>query len=649
MTDYLAELNDAQQRAVTHRDGPLLVVAGAGAGKTKTITHRILHLIKSGVSPNAILAITFTNKAAKEMLNRVTDLLANEPELRHEGSRPFVATFHALGVHLLREHGRALGIPRHFSIADRDDSLALIKTALQDLGYDPKSIEPRGILNAISREKGRLTTVAHYLEHLERNPFGQVVAEVWRHYEQALGATQALDFDDLILKTVLLLREHSPILSAVQARWQYIHIDEYQDTNVAQYQLARLLAGTQENICAVGDLDQSIYSWRGADFKNLLRFQHDFPRTVVVTLEENYRSTQMILEAANRVIVKNVNRLEKTLYTKNGRGEKLTLITALDEREEAGLIAGLAKRIIDQGGTPDQIAVLYRANFQSRALEEAMLHAGVPYRVLGVRFFERQEVKDLLAYLKAALNPHDFISQKRIINVPPRGLGKVTVAKVLAGDSASLPTKTQAKVEIFNAILADIRAKALVEKPSETVRYALERSGLGESLRQGGSDDLERLENLRELVTLSLGFDGEPGETGSPRGEAGITALLTEVALVSDQDALNEPKLAVSLMTVHAAKGLEFNQVFVAGLEQDLFPHRLLMDYSAGGGEEIDTEEERRLFYVALTRARQKLYLAYAETRTIFGRTRVNIPSDFLLDLDDTLVEPLGEEIMKYD
>jgi DNA helicase-2/ATP-dependent DNA helicase PcrA len=644
MTDYLAELNDAQRRAVTHRDGPLLVVAGAGAGKTKTITHRILHLIKSGVSPDAILAITFTNKAAKEMLHRVTDLLAREPELRDERVRPFLSTFHALGVHLLREHGRVLNLSRHFSIADRDDSLTLIKTALQDLGYDPKSIEPRGLLNAISREKGRLITVAHYTEHLEQNPFGQVVAEVWRHYEQALVTTQALDFDDLILKTVLLLRDHPEILSVVQARWQYIHIDEYQDTNVAQYQLARLLAGARENICAVGDLDQSIYSWRGADFKNLLRFEHDFPRAVIVTLEENYRSTQMILEAANRVIVKNVNRLEKTLYTKNGRGEKLTLITALDEREEAGLIAGLAKRIIDQGGAPEQIAVLYRANFQSRALEEAMLHAGVPYRVLGVRFFERQEVKDLLAYLKVALNPQDFISRKRIINVPPRGLGKVTVAKVLANDVASLPAKTQTKVEVFDAILTDIRAKALVEKPSDTVRYTLEHSGLGESLRQGGSDDLERLENLRELVTLSLAYDGEPGETG-------ITRLLTEAALVSDQDAMTNNKqagAAVSLMTVHAAKGLEFNQVFVTGLEQDLFPHRRLFE-NAGNGEEIDTEEERRLFYVALTRARQKLYLAYAETRTIFGRTRVNIPSDFLLDLDDTLVEPLGEEIMKYD
>ncbi len=636
MSDYLAGLNDAQRRAVTHRDGPLLVVAGAGAGKTKTITHRILNLIKSGIAPDKILAITFTNKAAKEMLDRVMKLIAQEPELSNEKARPFLSTFHALGVHLLREHGRALGIPRHFSIADRDDSLAIIKTALQDLGYDPKSVEPRRILGAISREKGKLINVAHYAEHLEQNPFGQVVLEIWRRYETTLGAGESLDFDDLILKAVSLLRDHPTVLALCQNRWHYLHIDEYQDTNGAQYQMARLLAGTRENICAVGDLDQSIYSWRGADFKNLLRFEHDFPKATIVTLEENYRSTQTILEAANRIITKNVNRLEKTLYTKNGRGEKLTLITALDEKEEAALIAGLASQIIERGGSPNQIAVLYRANFQSRALEEAMLRASVQYRVLGVRFFERAEVKDLLAYLKVALNPNDFTSRKRIINVPPRGLGKVTVAKVLAGDLASLPEKTREKVETFNTLLKQIREVALMEKPSDTIRYVLDHSGLGETLRQGGNDDLERLENLRELVTLSLSYDKTPGEEG-------ITALLTEAALVSDQDTLIKPQSAVSLMTVHAAKGLEFDHVFVTGLEQDLFPHSRLTQRD----EEIDTEEERRLFYVALTRARRKLYLSYTETRNLFGRTRVNIPSDFLLDLDDTLVEPLGDETME--
>ncbi len=643
MVDYLSELNEAQRQAVLHRDGPLLVIAGAGAGKTKTITSRILHLIKGGVAPNSILAITFTNKAAKEMLERVHKLMAKEPELGHENLYPFISTFHALGVHLLREHGRILNIPRRFSIADRDDSLSMIKTALQELGYDPKSLEPRGILNVISREKGKLITVEHYLEHLGQNTFGQVVAEVWRRYEIALGKAESLDFDDLILKAVLILKNYPEVLRFCQARWQYIHIDEYQDTNVAQYQLAKLLAGERENICAVGDLDQSIYSWRGADFKNLLRFERDFPRAKVVTLEENYRSTQTILEAANRIIVKNVNRLEKTLYTKNGRGEKLTLITALDEREEAALIAGLAKKIIERGDSADELAVLYRANFQSRALEEAMLRAGVPYRVLGVRFFERQEVKDLLAYLKLALNANDFTSRKRIINVPPRGLGKVTVTKVLAGDQASLPPKTQEKVRAFDEIIAEIKKFALKEKPSDTIRYVLDRSGLNETLRAGGADDLERLENLRELVTLSLAYDQTPGEEG-------IMKLLTEAALVSDQDSLppsaSEKIGRVSLMTVHAAKGLEFNHVFIAGLEQDLFPHSRLASRSSEGGEEVDTEEERRLFYVALTRARKKLYLAYAETRTIFGSTRVNIPSDFLLDLDDTLVEPLGSDYL---
>ncbi len=629
MTDYLTGLNDAQRRAVLHRDGPLLVVAGAGAGKTKTITHRILHLIKGGVSPDAILAITFTNKAAREMLDRVMALIENEPGLAEEKTRPFLSTFHAFGTYLLREHGRVLGLPRHFSIADRDDSISIIKASLQAAGYDPKSLEPRRILNVISREKGRLIDAAHYIEHLERNPFGEVVGEIWRRYEQALSASHSLDFDDLIMKAVFLLREHPSVLSACRERWQYLHIDEYQDTNVAQYEFARLLAGPRENICVVGDLDQSIYSWRGADFKNLLRFERDFPNATVVTLEENYRSTQMILDAANRVIKKNVNRLEKTLYTKNRRGEKLVLITALDEREEAALIATAAATLIARGVAPDQIAVLYRANFQSRVLEEAMLHHHVSYRVLGVRFFERQEVKDLLAYLKAALNPNDFVSRRRIINVPPRGLGKVTVAKVLAGETDSLPPKTRVKIKVFDDLLTTIRATALVEPPSVTIRYILEHSGLDRALREGGGDDLERLENLRELVTLSLAYDATPGEVG-------ITALLTAAALVSDQDTLTIPAKAVSLMTVHAAKGLEFDQVFITGLEQNLFPH----SHFRNDEEEIDTEEERRLFYVALTRARQKLYLSYAEIRTIFGNSRANSPSDFLLDLDDTLLEP---------
>ena len=619
-----------------------MIVAGAGAGKTKTVTHRILHLIGEGIAPQNILAVTFTNKAAKEMLERVYKLISSEvdkfsaSELTNlptyqRANFPFISTFHALGVHILKENARLLNIPRHFTILDKSDSLKLVKEAMDKEGIDRKNFEPSMIQNLISREKGNAVTCAEFEAKTETEYIPRIVASVWKHYEEALVREKSLDFDDLLLKTALLLRDSPKIREHYQNIWLYIHIDEYQDTNRVQYLIAKYLAEKYKNICVVGDIDQTIYSWRGADIKNILGFEKDYPEAKIVMLEENYRSTQTILTAANRVIAKNKFRKEKNLFTKNAEGERIGLLEAYDENDEARFVADKSKELIEgRGVSPSEIAVLYRANFQSRALEEAMLNAKVPYQVLGVRFFERKEVKDVIAYLKASLNPDSLSDMKRIINVPPRGLGKVTVLKVFAGQENSLPPATGKKVSDFKKILAGIKEFALKEKPSQTVKHIIRASGLEEELRKGGGEDEERLENLRELVTFATKYDilAKP--------EEGIEHFLQDAALASDQDELMKDKSAVKLMTVHAAKGLEFEYVFITGLEGDLFPHKKLFGRKEDAREE---EEERRLFYVALTRAKKKLYLSYASVRTIFGSKQVNVPSEFIIDIDDELLE----------
>ncbi len=622
--EYLKDLNDKQKEAALCTEGPLLIVAGAGAGKTKTIISRILHLIKSGTEPESILAVTFTNKAAKEMSDRLAVAL-ERPVGEARPRLPFTSTFHALGVHILRGHAQALGLNRFFTILDREESLALVKTAMDQAGVDKKQYEPRKILGAISREKGKGVRVADY--RLKVDGFWQeIVANVWEKYDKLVKEANALDFDDLLLSSVALLAGQENIRRLYQDRFRYIHIDEYQDTNAVQYSLAKLLTGPDQNICVVGDVDQSIYSWRGADFTNLLRFEEDYPAAKVVLLEQNYRSTKTILTAANVVIKKNRERVEKNLFTENAEGEKITLTASLSETEEAKNIVGKAGKLIEGGLPAAEIAVLYRANFQSRVLEEAFLKAGLPYQVLGVRFFERKEVKDILTYFRAALNPSDIEAINRVINVPRRGLGKATLAKVAAGQEESLPPKMMEKLSSFRALLMNLRQKIERASIGESIKYVLSASGLDKELLQEGEEGLERLENIRELVTLAQKYNHLPGEEA-------VLALLTEAALVSDQDTLREEKNGVRLMTVHAAKGLEFDVVFVAGLEQGLFPHQ-------GFGEsDRDEEEERRLFYVALTRARKKLFLSYAQLRTIFGSQQVNTPSEFILDIPADLLD----------
>jgi DNA helicase II / ATP-dependent DNA helicase PcrA len=617
-------LNDAQRLAVEHVDGPLLIIAGAGTGKTRTITERIVQLIRTGVAPDEILAITFTNKAAKEMRERVLHLLANDPSINRPVdalatgmTRPFMSTFHSLGVSLLREFSQVVGLHRHFTIYDRAESMRAVKEIIVELGYDPKTYEPRQILSIISRTKGD----GHSYEHLVRdphNPWKTLAGAVMRLYDLKLSKEHALDFDDLLSKTAHLLLTHPEVREILHRRWRYIHIDEYQDTNAIQFQIAQLLTGPGNNICAVGDTDQLIYSWRGAQLENLLSFEKEFPNTTVIVLEENYRSTQRILDAANAVIAKNSKRKEKQLFTKNVEGAHITLHQSYTGDDEARYVAESMRTLIEEGVAASEIAVLYRANFLSRALEDACLRHDVPYQVLGTRFFERQEVKDVISYVRAAQNtiaPGDY---SRAASTPPRGIGKTTLAKVLMGDHTSLTPALRMKVEGFESLLDRIRHACTTLKPSDVITFVIQESGLDMHYKKDTEGE-ERIQNMRELVTLATKYDNE----SLPEG---IMHFLDDAALAADQDSLEVTQSTVKLMTIHAAKGLEFEHVFLVGLEQGVFP-------SDHGDEHRDEEEERRLMYVAITRARKVLHLSYAMMRTIYGQTHVTVPSEFISDI----------------
>jgi DNA helicase II / ATP-dependent DNA helicase PcrA len=627
---YLEGLNDQQKAAVLHTEGPLMVLAGAGSGKTRVITHRIVHIIHQGVSPRNILAVTFTNKAAKEMRERASDLVRKYPPSDRAviDGLPTVTTFHSLGVQILREFHEAMNLRRHFTIYDRADSMRAVKQAIEKADYNPKEFEPKRILGMISRAKGDAITQLAYQDAANSYP-EQVAATVWEKYEAILTAEHALDFDDLLAKTLRLLKENKTVREILQDRFKYIHVDEYQDTNRVQFSIMELLAGDVQNICVVGDIDQNIYSWRGADIKNVLQFERHFAGASTILLEENYRSTQTIIAASNDIIKKNQNRVEKNVFTNNHEGEKLTLYAAMTGIDEAEYIALTAQSLIADGADPSSIAILYRTNFQSRVLEEAFLNFEVPYQLLGTKFFERKEVKDVLSYLRLALNPGSNADLARIINEPTRGIGKVTLLKIIEGNRADLNKGAQEKLAGFDTIMMDI-AKTATEKPlSETIKFIMKRSGIEGMYRQEGTEDaLERLENLRELVSLASRYDSlTPTEA--------VEQLLENAALQSDQDEIKDKEElnAVRLMTVHSAKGLEFSYVFITGLEEGLFPHERLDD------GKTDKEEERRLFYVALTRAEKKVFLTYAHMRTIFGSQRVNLPSSFLNDISKEHVE----------
>jgi len=627
---YTEGLNEPQRQAVLHTEGPLMVLAGAGSGKTRVITHRIVHLIHQGIAPHNILAMTFTNKSAGEMRERAIALTKKYPPSDRAviDSMPVVTTFHALGVRLLREFHEAVGLRRHFTIYDRSDSQKAVKQGIEQAGYNPKEFEPRKILSMISRAKGDAMTRLAYSDAAS-SFLEEVVAQVWEKYEDILHKEQSLDFDDLLVKMLRMLEDNKTVREQLQQRYQYIHVDEYQDTNKVQFRIAELLAGDAHNICVVGDIDQNIYSWRGADIKNVLQFERHFPNSTTILLEENYRSTQTIIAASNDIIKKNKNRVEKNVFTNNTQGDKITLYAGMTGYDEAEYVALTAKSLIADGAEPSSIAVLYRTNFQSRALEEAFLNFEVPYQLLGTKFFERREVKDVLSYLRLALNPGSNADLSRVINNPTRGIGKVTMLKVIAGDRASLNAGAIAKVQKFDNIMMDIAKAASEKKLSDTIKFIMKRSGLEEQFIEEGTEEaMERIENLRELVTLASRFDTvDPNEA--------IEQLLETAALQSDQDEIKDKEElnAVRLMTIHAAKGLEFAYVFVTGLEEGLFPHERIDD------GKTDNEEERRLFYVALTRAEKKIYLTYAHMRTIFGQQKVNLPSSFINDISKDHVE----------
>ncbi len=629
-------LNEAQQKAVETIDGPVLIVAGAGSGKTRVITQRILHLIKTGVAPTNILAITFTNKAAKEMRERVRSLLSSDKSLNLPVSmneRPFISTFHALGVHIIKENARLLSLTRHFTIFDRGDSRRAIKDAMLQCSVDPKKFDPGVILNMISRSKGDGINRLAYFDHANGYT-EEITAQIWEKYEIILAKEKALDFDDLLLKTAELLEKYPPVLEHYSEVWKYMHVDEYQDTNKIQYRIVKLLAEKNKNLCVVGDADQNIYSWRGATIENILNFEKDFPNATVITLEKNYRSTKNILAAANNVIEKNTLRKKKTLFTDNDKGEKISLTASYTENDEARSIADTSRSLISSGISPREIAVLYRTNFQSRVLEESFIKKNIPYQLVGVRFFERKEIKDILSYIRAALNRESWSDIGRIINVPTRGIGKATIAKIMAGQSSELPQNMKQKLANFWKLLDDIKKEIAENKPSETVKFVIRETGIEKSMDDGDTENEERVLNMHELVTVALQYD----TMGS---EDGIESLLSNAALATDQDDLQKNEDAVKLMTVHAAKGLEFDHVFITGMEQDLFPFKHMDASPVSKSEE---EEERRLFYVALTRARKKVYLSHTILRTVFGSQRINNPSEFIDDIEKDLIDDRAQE-----
>lgn len=623
-------LNQQQQEAVLHMEGPLLILAGAGAGKTKTITERIVEIIKNGTDPRSILAVTFTNKAAKEMKERIVSRLEDEHIIEKENPyhpTPIIKTFHSLGLMMLSEQSERLGLLKHPTILDSSDSLSIIKRALEQLGIDPKTHDPSKIRNIISREKGDFVSLVDYRKKVVTAQM-DIVASVWRVYEEALKNQKAVDFDDLIVRAVQMLEDHADIRAYYQNRFKYVHVDEYQDTNGSQYAFVKLLINSKyNNICVVGDTDQNIYSWRGANLRNILNFEKDFPGTKIVFLEENYRSTGNILTLANEAIKKNTIRQEKNLFTSQGGGDKIDVMPSWDESSEGELVAEICKTLIEEGQDPKSIAVLYRANFQSRVLEEAFIRANVTYNLLGTKFFERKEVKDVMSYLRAAVNRASQPDLRRVFETPKRGIGKVTVAKIFAGEE--IPKAAEVKVTKVYDFLDRLQESIHTEPLSHIMQMIIVDSGMEKEMLEGSSEDRERLENARELVSLTIRYDGVPAEEV-------LTQFLEETSLQSDQDNDTKEKNGVRLMTIHASKGLEFDHVFVVGLEHDLFPHKNIGNRKQSKEEE---EEERRLFYVAVTRARKHLYLCYAELRTIFGQKQINAPSEFLDDVPDNIKE----------
>ncbi len=636
----LAGLNPVQQEAVRHQDGALLVLAGAGSGKTRVIAHRIAYLVAGGVDPRRILAVTFTNKAAGEMAQRVAAILAGRG-----GRPPLVATFHSTCARILRVEIPHLGYPRSFVIYDEDDRRALIKECYRELGLDERALTPAAAIARISRAKNQLLGPDE-VRDAARGPREAEVARLYARYAARLRDLGALDFDDLLGLTVELFTRHPAVLDYYRELWRYVLVDEYQDTNAAQYRLLRQLTAGHGNLCVVGDPDQSIYRFRGADLRNILDFERDFPGCRVVRLEQNYRSTGRILEIAGAVIAHNQARKEKGLWTENAPGEPARLFQARDEAEEALWVARTVSELRGAGLTLDGIAILYRTNAQSRVLEDAFRVAGLPYHIVGsVRFYERKEVKDALAYLRLATNPADDLAFRRALGAPSRGIGPATLARLealaapagtpllatAAGAAETLGGRGGRGLREFARLIGRLAEVLATPGPlGARVAAVIDEAGLRDALRREGTAEAEgRLENLDELVVAAEEFAARP-EGGD------LAAFLDSVALISDVDELQEGRASVTLMTLHSAKGLEFPAVFLTGLEEGVFPHGRTLDDAEG------VEEERRLAYVGLTRAKQRLFLSYALERRLGGYAGRREPSRFLLEMPGDAVVPVG-------
>lgn len=632
----LSTLNPQQRIAVENTEGPLLVLAGAGSGKTRVLTYRVAHLMEKGVPAWKILAITFTNKAAKEMAERVQALTGEA------GSEAWISTFHACCARILRRDIEKLGYKRQFAIYDEDDRMSVIKSVLKELNLGDKEYPPKAVKAAISDAKNRMLSPDEWLRDAGDDFRNRKYYEAYRLYERTLRGNNALDFDDLLVKTLELLAEQPPVLEYYQNRFDYILVDEYQDTNRAQYELVRLLTGKKRNLCVVGDDDQSIYGWRGADIRNILDFEKDFPDAKVVKLEQNYRSTGNILDAANQVIAHNQGRKEKALWTQAGEGEKIALYHALDERDEAAFIAAMTRKLIAHGARAGDVAVLYRTNAQSRVLEEAFVRGGIPYHVYGgQKFYERREVKDLIAYMRALVNPDDDVSLRRIINEPKRGIGETTVealqsyassaemslmSAVLDVENAPLAARPKKLIGEFAELMIDL-TEALYEKTaSEFLEFMIDKTGYVRALEAVKSDEsAARIENIRELQGAVTEF-----ERLNPEG--GLADFLENVALVADTDSLNEGGGSVTLMTLHSAKGLEFDNVFLPGMEENIFPLA-----RASYDDEL-MEEERRLAYVGITRAKKRLFLSHARSRALYNSRSANELSRFVSEIPARLL-----------
>ncbi len=646
--DIFAGLNPAQKQAVEHTDGPLLIMAGAGSGKTKVLTCKIANLLAKGVSPWSILAITFTNKAATEMRERVDRMIG-------EGAKDvWLSTFHSFCAKFLRREVEATGMyKRNFVIYDSSDSQVVIKDCLKEMNLDPKQYAPSSIQNAISNAKNQLMGPKAF-ERDADNFFQKKVAEVYALYAKKLRANNAMDFDDLLMVSVLLLEEHEEIRVKYQNRFKYILVDEYQDTNGAQYQLTKILAAKHHNLCVVGDADQSIYGWRGADIRNIMDFEQDYPEARTIKLEQNYRSTKNILAAANAVIEHNINRKKKDLWTENATGEKLTIYEARDERDEAQFIATTVNKQKTLFNTSyGDMAILYRTNAQSRVIEEMFMRNGIPYTMVGgLKFYDRKEIKDILAYLRVIYNPLDTVSLLRIINVPKRGIGASTIAKlteyadfngltlfdVMSNLDAveGLTTRAKRPLELFATFIFQFMGYQSNLRLDDLIEKVLEESGYLKELQDEKKPENEsRIENLKEFIGVARDFQ-------KTEDNPTLENFLSTLSLVSDIDNAELEDDRITLMTLHSAKGLEFPTVFMVGMEEGLFPHsRTLMD-------ENEIEEERRTCYVGITRAQRKLYLTCAQQRTIYGKTSASMPSRFLDEIPEEYTERLVPRVNAY-